>query len=183
MAAVMALTLPAIETLVRALFYYTGLRVSPLCGLRVGDCSFAEVRFEDGTRFPGSVRSIGKGNKEIVIPLHPALKDVLFAWVVEHTDMQPGSWLLRQRTGRPYSRRMVEKMTARWGQRAGVPACVPHRFRHSFATDLLAQGVGIRVIQELLAHADIKSTMLYTKVSDPQMSAAILRLPTWGPRP
>src|SRR5262249_55864536 len=107
-AAIMALGLSPIESTVRALLYYTGLRVTPLARLRVKDCSFAEVAFEDGTRFPGSVRALGKGNKEVVIPIHPALKETLFSWVVEHTDMQPGTWLLRQRSGRPYSRRMIE---------------------------------------------------------------------------
>ena len=73
-------------------------------------------------------------------------------------------------------------MTARWGRQAGVPDCVPHRFRHTFATSLLRQGVDIGVIQRLLKHADIKSTMLYTNVSDPLLSAAILRLPSWAPK-
>jgi len=138
-------------------------------------------RFRDGhggTRFPGSIRALGKGNKEVVIPMHPSLKGVLFVWVVERTDMQPGTCLLQQRSGRPYSRRMVERMARRWGQAAGVPDCAPHRWRHSFATELLRQGVDIRDIQKLLAHADIKSTMLYTKVEDPLLRGAILRLPT-----
>ena len=71
----------------------------------------------------------------------------------------------------------MEELTHRWGERAGVPHCIPHRFRHSVAPRLLDEGVDIRVVQEILNHADIKETMLYTKASNPKMADAMLRLP------
>jgi integrase/recombinase XerD len=73
-------------------------------------------------------------------------------------------------------------MTAKWGEVAGVPDCLPHRFRHSFATQLFQRGTDIRVVQALLGHADLKSTVVYTKVSDAQLFGAVLRLPSRGPK-
>jgi len=85
--------------------------------------------------------------------------------------------------GRPYRRRMMERLTHAWGERAQVPACLPHRFRHTFATDLLRRGTDIRVIQALLNHADLGPTAIYTKVGDAQTGEAVLRLPSsWEQR-
>jgi integrase len=82
--------------------------------------------------------------------------------------------------GRPYTRRMMERLTHQWGERVQVPTCLPHRFRHTFATDQLRQGTDIRVIQTLLNHADLGTTAVYTKVVDAQTGEAVLRLPsTW----
>jgi integrase/recombinase XerD len=182
---IMQLELSAIESVIRGLLYYTGLRVSPICALKVGDLSFDEIRYPTGVTFPGTIRTIGKGNKPLVTPMHPALKELLFAFTLEHTDMKLGSWLLRQpqkkqskSVGRPYTRRMIERLTHTWGERAQVPACLPHRFRHTFATDLLRQGTDIRVIQTLLGHADLGTTAVYTKVVDAQTGEAVLRLPS-----
>jgi len=67
-----------------------------------------------------------------------------------------------------------------WSEAAQVANCVPHRFRHTFATDLLLQGTDIRVNQALLHHADLGTTQVYTKVVGSQLGAAVLRLPsTW----
>lgn len=118
--------------------------------------------------------------------MHPALKELLFAHVIQRTDLRDHTWLLRQppmkqskkRGGRPYNRRLIEHMTHRWGKQAQVPNCLPHRFRHTFATDLLRQGTDIRVIQILLNHAYLGTTAVYTKVVDAQTGAAVLRLPT-----
>lgn len=175
---IMALDLPPVERVLRGLLYFTGLRVTPISNLTVGDLSFAEVTFEDGVRLPGSIRSTGKGNVSISTPMHPDLKEILFNWVLERTDMKGSSRLIEQSNGRPYNRKLVEKAARRWGRSAQVPQCLPHRFRHTFATELLRQGTDIRVIQKLLAHRDIKTTMLYTKVFDSQLSAAVLKLPS-----
>jgi site-specific recombinase XerD len=184
---IMQLELSSIESVIRGLLYYTGLRVSPICAMKVGDLSFDEIRYPNGVTFPGTIRTVGKGSKPLVTPMHPALKELLFGYTLEHTDMKGQSPLLCQppkkqsrSVGRPYTRRMIERLTHQWGERAQVPDCLPHRFRHTFATDLLRQGTDIRVIQTLLNHADLGTTAIYTKVVDAQTGEAVLRLPsTW----
>lgn len=184
---IMRLELAPLEQVVRALLYYTGLRVTPICRIKVGDLSFDELTAAGGVRFPGTIRTVGKGSKPLITPMHPALKDLLFAYTIERTDLRGGSFLLVQpprkqskTVGQPFTRRLVERMTHAWGKAAGVPLCLPHRFRHTFATDLLRQGTDIRVIQALLNHADLGTTAVYTKVVDAQTGAAIQRLPsTW----
>lgn len=177
-ARLMALELPPVEQVLRALLYYTGLRVSPICQIKVGDLSFADVTFEDGVRLPGTIRTVGKGGVPQVTPMHPALKEVLFNYTLTATDLRGSSWVVAQKNGRPYNRRLVERATHRWGQRAQVADCLPHRFRHTFATDLLRHGEDIRVIQKLLGHADLGTTQVYTQVVDAQLGAAVLRLPS-----
>jgi len=187
---IMQLELAPIERVIRALLYYTGLRVSPICALKVGDLSFDEIRYPNGVTFPGTIRTVGKGRKPLVTPMHPALKELLFGFTLEHTDMKGQSPLLRQprkkqsrSVGRPYTRRMLERLTHEWGRRAEVPTCLPHRFRHTFATDLLRQGTDIRVIQTLLGHADLGTTAIYTRVVDQQTGEAVFRLPSdWTKR-
>jgi integrase/recombinase XerD len=187
---IMQLELAPIERVIRAVLYYTGLRVSPICAIKVGDLSFDEIRYPNGVTFPGTIRTTGKGSKPLVTPMHPALKELLFGFALEHTDMKGQSPLLRQprkkqsrSVGRPYTRRMIERLTHQWGTRAEVPNCLPHRFRHTFATDLLRQGTDIRVIQILLGHADLGTTAIYTRVVDAQTGEAVLRLPSeWKER-
>jgi integrase/recombinase XerD len=181
----MRLELPAIERVIRGLLYYTGLRVTPICQLKVGDLSFDEIRHPNGVTFPGTLRTIGKGSKPLVTPMHPALKELLFAYTLERTDLKGQSWVLQQppkkqskSVGRPYTRRLIERLTHAWGERAQVPNCLPHRFRHTFATDLLRHGADIRVIQALLNHADLGTTAVYTKVVDAQTGEAVFRLPS-----
>ncbi len=74
---------------------------------------------------------------------------------------------------------MLERLTHEWGEAAQVPACTPHRFRHTFATGLLQGGVDIRVIKEAMGHQDIQNTMGYTEVTDTALDVAIPKLP-WG---
>jgi len=184
----MRLELPPIERVLRGLLYYTGLRVTPICSLTVGDLSFDEVRHANDVVFPGTIRTLGKGRKPLLTPMHPALKELLFSWTVERTDMRGPSRLLVQprrkqskSVGKPFTRRVVETTTHRWGETAKVVNCVPHPFRHTFATDLLRQGTDIRVIQALLNHADLRTTQVYTKVVNTQVGEAVLRLPAaWG---
>jgi len=189
MARLMALELPPLEWIVRQTLAYSGLRVSPMSALRVGDISF-HAELVDGLRVPGVIRSLGKGNKPHVLPMAAPLHAPLYDWVLQHTDLRPQSPLFRQtRSDRPIHKKIVEEMTRRWGVTAQVPQCIPHRFRHTVATTLLRAGVPIEVIQRILAHADIKDTLLYCKVADQAAVSAMDRLPqdwtaiTPGPAP
>lgn len=114
--------------------------------------------------------------------MYPDLREILVSYMRSATDLSPRSFLLAQTSGRPFSRKVIERRTREWGRRAGVADCTPHRFRHTFATNLLEAGVDIRVIQVLLGHADIATTALYTKVADARTVAAVRLLPSFGSR-
>jgi site-specific recombinase XerD len=178
----MALDLDATERTLRGLLYYTALRVTPICGLRVGDLSFSPTRFSNGLEAPGSIRATSKGKKQSVKPMHPDLYRLLEGYMLTtHPTLDPRAWLFRQRDGRPWTRKMIEQRVTRWGQAARVPDCHPHRFRHTCATNLLEAGQDIRLVQVLLDHEDLSTTALYTKVTDARLAGAIAALPSFRP--
>jgi len=166
----LALPLGPQDRVLRALLFFTGLRVTPICTLKIGDLSFS----------PPAIRAVVKGNRTQVIEMHDVLRELLYNWTLEHTSLEPQAPLLRQRSGKPLTRRMVERTCHEWGSVAKVPTCLPHRFRHTFATGLLQAGVDIRVIKEALGHADLRSTQVYTEVTQEMVRGAIQRL-DWGP--
>lgn len=168
--ALLSLELKPREALIRALLLYTGLRVSPICDIKIGDISFA----------PPEIRALVKGAKTQVIKLHPGLAELLRAYIAKQTDFKAYSFLLARWNGHHPQRRDLERITARWGQRAGVPNCIPHRFRHSFATKLLRNTKDIRLVQKAMGHEDISSTALYTLVTDAAEAKAVAEL-KWGP--
>lgn len=161
----MALEISPLQNVVRAVLLYTGLRVTPICGITLGDINFD----------PPSIRALVKGAKVQVVPMHRTLKDIVYNYVLAHLDLRGHTFLLNRRA-RPLRRRAIERMTAVWGQEAGVANCVPHRFRHTFGTGLLEAGVDIRVIKEALGHEDISSTMVYTQVMPAAIGTAIEKL-------
>jgi len=175
-ARLMGLSLTGAEKVFRALLYYTGLRVTPICEILISNVNLGVQEINvDGKRVEiyGTIRTIGKGNREHIVPVVKELAEILGDWL----RVYPGKgyeYLMRQTNGRPYRRKTVERMTAAWGQEAGVSDCIPHRFRHTYASDLLARGTDIRVIQRLLGHGSIQSTLVYTKVSDAQAFAAVM---------
>ena len=172
----MGLPLTDAAKVFRALLYYTGLRVTPTCEILISNVNLGRQEIQVGDKrveIWGTIRTIGKGNKEHIVPVVRELHEVLADWLRE----RPGKgyeYLARQGNGRPYRRKTVERMTQEWGEQAGVADCIPHRFRHTYASDLLAKGTDIRVIQRLLGHGSIQSTLVYTKVSDAQAFAAVL---------
>jgi site-specific recombinase XerD len=180
----LALPLIGVEKVFRSLLYFTGLRVTPICEILISNVNLGVQEIDvdvNGERqritIHGTVRTVGKGNKPHIVPVVAELAAVLGDWLRE----RPGrghEWLVRQGNGRPFRRKTVERMTAAWGEAAGVADCIPHRWRHTYATDLLAKGTDIRVIQRLLGHDSIQSTLVYTKVSDAQAFAAVLRART-----
>lgn len=142
------------------LLYASGLRVSELISLRLRDVDL-DVGF---------VRCRGKGSKERLIPigemaidaLRMYLNNVRDQFVQPHTD----DTLFLTSRGRGFSRMGFWKVVQRHVKRAGIRKPVtPHTFRHSFATHLLEGGADLRAIQEMLGHADIATTQIYTHVS------------------
>jgi len=147
------------------LLYATGMRVSELCGLPVA--SFA--------RGQSTLVVRGKGNKERMIPLGlPALRAVE-AWM-EVRQPKTSRWLFPAQAGvKPISRSVVASLLKKLAAEAGVPPSTlsPHVLRHSFASHLLAGGADLRSVQQMLGHADIATTEIYTHVQEERLSALV----------
>jgi integrase/recombinase XerC len=145
------------------LLYGTGMRVGELCGLRLGDLDLATA----------TVRVMGKGSKERILPFGEPAATALAAWLRDgRPAMAPGGLhtssdaLFFNRRARPLSQRDVRGLLARHRTAAGVPTGTsPHTLRHSFATHLLEGGADLRAVQELLGHAALTTTQTYTHVS------------------
>jgi len=134
------------------LFYSSGLRLSELCGLRWGALDLDE----------GLVRVDGKGGKTRIVPVGRFAREALQAWraqstVTAETPVFPG------RGGAPISSRAVQLRLKQLAQQQGVWKRVhPHLLRHSFASHVLESSGDLRGVQELLGHADIATTQIYT---------------------
>lgn len=146
--------------------YGTGLRISELVGL-----SLTDVALDDGL-----VRAFGKGSKERVVPVGRLARDALQAWLSTsgRGALAPERWarrgdaeavFLNARGGR-LSRQGAWGIVRRYGDRVGLGGrLTPHVLRHSCATHMLDRGADIRAVQELLGHASISTTQVYTRVS------------------
>jgi integrase/recombinase XerC len=148
-------SLSARDKAIMELFYSSGLRLAELTCLNV-----AAVDLADRT-----VRVLGKGNKTRIVPVGRQAVDALKAWLKQRAGMvKPGvEALFVGQSGRPLSVRAVQLRVGAWGRRQGIGVHVhPHMFRHSFATHLLESSGNLRGVQELLGHADIGTTQIYT---------------------
>ena len=139
--------------------YGAGLRVSELCGLEIGDLHFPD----------GLVRVLGKGSKERLVPIG---RQVIGAVSVYLNTTRPaldrgrtGGRLLLNARGQPLSRVGAWGIVKAHARRAGITKRVtPHTLRHTFATHLLEGGADLRAVQEMLGHADLSTTQIYTHV-------------------
>src|SRR3990167_159027 len=177
--ALMALPLAGAEAALRAVLYYAGLRDEEVCQLRLHDLS-GPGRPPDGARVAATVRVHGKGRRERVVPVHGDCWRLVEDAAARRTDRTPSGFLFEQHGGAPWTQRMIVRRVRALGQAATVPACTPHRFRHTFATNLLEAGVDLRVIQELLGHESLATTEIYTQVVDQRRQEAVLRLPSFA---
>jgi integrase/recombinase XerC len=143
------------------LLYGTGLRVSEACALDLGDVD------RDRYGVPMLLVRHGKGNKSREVPVGGAADRALLAYLPARRGLAAtGSALFVNAAGQRLTPRSVQRMVKRWTIAGGVHAdATPHSLRHSFATHLLDEGVDLRAIQELLGHASLGSTQIYTKVS------------------
>jgi integrase/recombinase XerD len=146
--------------------YGTGMRISELVGLSLSDIDLADRL----------VRVFGKGSKERIVPLGRHARDALVAWLADagRGAMEPTRWarrgdaeavLLNQRGGR-LTRQGAWGVVRGHARRVGLEERMsPHVLRHSCATHMLDHGADIRAVQELLGHASISTTQVYTRVS------------------
>jgi len=147
------------------LLYATGLRVSELVSLDLGDVSLEE----------GYTRCVGKGSRERIVYMHPAAKEALANYVSRaRNKLKPKrreEALFISRRGERLTRQWVWAMLKTWGQKAGVDPqrITPHVLRHSFATHMLRGGAPLRHVQELLGHASITTTQVYTHLTQDQL--------------
>jgi integrase/recombinase XerD len=156
--------------------YGTGMRISELTGLSLSDVAVEEQL----------VRVVGKGSKERLLPLGRLARQALSAWMspAGRAALVPRRWarrtdsdalFLNSRGGR-LSRQGAWGIVRHYGRRAGLDGrLTPHVLRHSCATHLLERGADIRVVQELLGHASIATTQVYTKVSSERIRAVYLQ--------
>jgi integrase/recombinase XerC len=137
------------------LFYSSGLRLAELVGLDITDVDLADR----------TVRVLGKGAKTRIVPVGRKACDALRAWLRERAALAAieETALFVGRNGARLKSRAIQLRIAQWARRAGLPSRVyPHLFRHSFATHLLESSKDLRGVQELLGHADISTTQVYT---------------------
>jgi integrase/recombinase XerC len=153
------------DAAVLALLYGGGLRISEALGLRRGD-------------FAGSARDVitvtGKGGKQRMVPVLPQVQDLVADYLAlcPHEFGDDGPLFVGAKGG-PLSPRIVQLAMARLRGALGLPeTATPHALRHSFATHLLARGGDLRSIQELLGHASLATTQIYTEVDAERLIAA-----------
>ena len=139
------------------LLYGCGLRISEALGLDVRDAPL-----------PGSeaaLRVRGKGDKERVVPVLPAVRQANAAWLAQHPEPNPAAPLFVGARGARLDPAVAQRSLRNFRRLAGLPEhATPHALRHSFATHLLGGGADLRAIQELLGHASLSTTQRYTKV-------------------
>lgn len=146
-----------------------GLRVSELTGLEVTDIDLAV-----GTCL---IRE-GKGGKDRLLPIHARLCDELRSWIANRT----AGYLFPGRRGKRLSSRAVQLLMRRLAVRAGIVGAEtarrvnPHRCRHSFATRLLDAGANLLEVRDLLGHASINTTQIYTHTTAQRLKSAVDRL-------
>ncbi|MHB1556558.1 MAG: site-specific tyrosine recombinase XerD [Isosphaeraceae bacterium] len=140
--------------------YATGCRASEVAGMRPADIDLTA----------GIARCVGKGNKERRVPLGSRAASALRAYLAQDRPRlvarRPGTTtVFVSRTGRPLSRVALWSIVKKWAAAAGLSGEIsPHSLRHSFATHLLAGGADLRAVQEMLGHASIATTQVYTRV-------------------
>jgi integrase/recombinase XerC len=152
------------DAAVLALLYGAGLRISEALGLKRSDAPAAGNT---------TLRIRGKGGKERVVPVLPVVADAISLYLAECPYVtKPEAPLFVGARGGPLSPRIIQRTLERMRGALGLPeTATPHALRHSFATHLLANGGDLRTIQELLGHASLSTTQVYTEVDTDRLMA------------
>jgi len=148
------------------MLYATGMRASEIAELNIKDLNLSI----------GYLRCIGKGRKERIIPLGKTAIGVVSEYLEKTRPLltKPCSKdkLLISRTGRPLDRVDIWRIVKKYARRVGMPkALTTHTLRHCFATHLLSGGADLRSLQEMLGHADISTTQIYTHVDQDRLKS------------
>lgn len=149
------------------LLYASGLRVSELCGARLENLDLEK----------GFIRVVGKGNKQRLVPVGSGAREAIDRYLrlgrPELVGKRTGGEVFLSVRGRKLTNQRIWQLLVALGKRAGLDKEVhPHMLRHSFATHLLEGGADLRIIQEMLGHADISTTQIYTHVESRQLHKA-----------
>lgn len=148
------------------LLYASGLRVSELCNVRLENIDLGE----------GWIRVTGKGNKTRIVPVGGRARDAIAQYLSrerpELVGPRTGAEVFLSVRGKKLTSARIWQLIKSYAQIAGIGINVyPHLLRHSFATHLLSNGADLRIIQELLGHADISTTEIYTHVDQKRLKA------------
>ena len=163
---------------VMEMIYASGMRISELVSLKLAQIERDPKRT---TRILPYFTVRGKGNKDRLVPLHATACDALTRYLTVRDQFIPknseSQWLFPARGGAHMTRQYVGQQLKKLCARAGINPdhCSPHTLRHSFATHLLEGGADLRVIQELLGHADIATTQIYTHVADSKLKTTVAK--------
>lgn len=143
------------------LFYGTGIRLSELASLKFGNIDFTNRL----------IKVSGKGGKERLVPLGEMATQALTTYLevraelLKKTIAKDVAYIFLNKHGKPLSRRSIQRRVAKHLRLVSVSATSPHVLRHSFATHLLDQGADLVAVKELLGHANLSTTQIYTQVS------------------
>ena len=148
------------------LLYASGLRISELCDARIEN-----IDLDDGW-----IRVTGKGNKTRIVPVGAKAREAIARYLATERPQlvrpKTGAEIFLSNNGKKLTRARIWQLIKQYAALAGLEANVyPHLLRHSFATHLLSNGADLRVIQELLGHADISTTEIYTHVDQRRLKS------------
>ncbi len=154
--------LQARDTALFALLYGSGLRIAEALALNVSDAPMPGSE--------GMLRVTGKGSKQRIVPVLPAVRAAMAEWLRLHPSRLPDSPLFLGARGERLNPGVVQRTMRNFRRLHGLPEhATPHALRHSFATHLLAGGADLRSIQDLLGHASLSTTQRYTSVDAAQL--------------
>jgi integrase/recombinase XerC len=140
------------------------------CGLRIAEALALNVRDAPLQGADAMLRVVGKGGKERIVPVLPAVREAIGGWLRLHPDRHPASPLFLGARGKRLDAAVAQKVLRDFRRLHGLPEhATPHALRHSFATHLLAGGADLRSIQDLLGHASLSTTQRYTAVDQARL--------------
>ncbi len=150
------------DKLIIEILYSTGIRVSELVNIKVKDIDF----------YNNQILILGKGNKERYVIFGNTLKDMLKEYISIKSDSE---YLITNKYNKKMSTRSIEEIVKKIVKIDGIKNKVtPHTIRHTFATHMLNEGADLRVVQELLGHENLKTTEVYTHVSNERLRSVYL---------